>query len=154
VCTQAKPSKKLVNTTNLAVSDRRDVSPRDLAAVILGEADLATVVLGVANIPTATHAPAAHPVSNLLLLVLGARCRVVEVAAVIGIGVVAFLPADRRAPCRSDTQVSIEFGIIWYNTLCLYLLVIHSYNSHGPDRTIPKTCETGLLLVACERVML
>jgi hypothetical protein len=91
----------------------------------------------VANIPTATHAPAAHPVSNLLLLVLGAGCRVVEVAAVIGIGVVAFLPADRRAPCRRDTQLSIDFGIIlWYNTL--YLLVIHRYNSPGPDRTNSK----------------
>ena len=89
-----------LSRTNLAVSDRRDVSPRDLTTVILGKPDLPTVILWVANVAATpgAHAPAAHPVGNLLLLVLGARCRVVEVTAVIGISVVAFLPADRWAP--------------------------------------------------------
>ena len=88
--------------TNLAVSDWRDVSSRDLTTVILGKPDLATVILGAANIPAApsVHAPAAHPVSNLLLLVIIARCRVVEVASIIGISFISFLPTDRRAPWR------------------------------------------------------
>ena len=61
--------------------------------------NLPTIILWRTNIlPSAiAHMPAQHPLSNLLLLIL-APGWVIDVAPVISIPIIPFIPTDRWAP--------------------------------------------------------